>query len=134
MTEQAIANWKYSPMRWFMGAFGGGLAGGSIYLMFKLYASDREVALQVIDSVPLFVIIVLLITVGGPMLDDRFRRVIEAMQEGSRAQQKLADNVGTLVMKDDIRAREQDILLNHLARTSETILGEVRKFRCEAQQ
>jgi hypothetical protein len=80
------------------------------------------------------VIIILLITVGGPMLDDRFRRVIEAMRESSQAQQRLADNVGALVMKDDQRAREQELLLNHLARQSDTILRELRSFKCGAQQ
>jgi hypothetical protein len=45
------------------------------------------------------------------------------------AQEQLAANVGALVAKDDQRAREQDILLDHLTRNSEDTLREIREIK-----
>ncbi len=45
------------------------------------------------------------------------------------AQEQLALNVGALVAKDTQREREQELLLNHLTRTNETILERLDELK-----
>jgi hypothetical protein len=63
------------------------------------------------------------------IVDRRLGTFSEMHAKGVAAQEMLAANVGALVMKDDQRAREQDILLDHLARNSEETLSLVKQTR-----
>jgi hypothetical protein len=69
------------------------------------------------------------LVVGMFVFDRRLQGFTELQMRHVVAQEELAANVGALVAKDDQRAREQDITLNHLAANSERILSELSELR-----
>jgi len=69
------------------------------------------------------------LAIGMVMFRSEMRNFNSMQERHVVAQERLAENVGALVSKDDQRAREQDLLLNHLARQSDKILEELQTQR-----
>jgi hypothetical protein len=70
------------------------------------------------------------VLVVGMVIASKKMDTFTAMHERTVvAQEQLATNVGALVAKDSQREREQDLLLNHLTRTNETILQRLDELK-----
>lgn len=69
------------------------------------------------------------LVIGMVVFDRRLQSYAEMHARSVSAQEQLAANVGALVSKDDQRAREQEILLGHLARQTDTILRYLEEQR-----
>jgi hypothetical protein len=63
------------------------------------------------------------------IVDRRMNAFVELSTRHVVAQEVLAAGVNALVSKDDQRAREQDIMLNHLAASSERILADLAEMK-----
>ncbi|HLZ93360.1 MAG TPA: hypothetical protein VKQ28_16770 [Candidatus Acidoferrum sp.] len=70
------------------------------------------------------------VLVVGMVIASKKMDTFTAMHERTVvAQEQLASNVGALVAKDTQREREQELLLNHLTRTNETILERLDELK-----
>ncbi len=98
-----------------------GGAGGLAALLVFLLEQRPELAQLLLERVviawgPQFVIVLILLGFLY-LLSDRYApRLIEAQNETALALQNLARSVEQLATRDDAFRREQDVLLNHVAR------------------
>ncbi len=98
-----------------------GGAGGMLTLLFFLLNQRPELAQTLLDRVvvawgPQFVIVLLLFAFLYLLADRYAPRLIAAQTESALALQNLAGAVRQLVERDNAFQREQDVLLNHVAR------------------
>jgi hypothetical protein len=129
------------PRRWITGVllnwFSGGVGAGFVYILFEFSKSQPQVISALLrDWGDNFILLIALMILGNRYMSqtsqfqsDNIRlhgESIRAQGDSVRAQERLAENVGKLVEKDDQRAREQDIMLNHLARGNEEIIGHLK--------
>jgi len=101
-------------------ALAGG-AGGLVALLFFLLEQRPELARLLLERVliawgPLFVIVLLLFAFFYLLADRYAPRLISAQSQTALALQDLARSVEQLATRDDSFRREQDVLLNHVAR------------------
>jgi hypothetical protein len=101
-------------------ALAGG-AGGLVALLFFLLEHRPELAQLLLERVliawgPLFVIVLLLFAFFYLLADRYAPRLISAQSQTALALQDLARSVEQLASRDDSFRREQDVLLNHVAR------------------
>ena len=101
-------------------AIAGG-AGGLVALLFFLLEQRPELAQLLLERVliawgPLFVIVLLLFAFFYLLADRYAPRLISAQSQTALALQDLARSVEQLATRDDSFRREQDELLNHVAR------------------
>ena len=98
-----------------------GGVGGMLTLLFFLLDQRPELAQTLLDRVvvawgPQFVIVLLLFAFLYLLADRYAPRLIAAQTESALALQNLAGAVRQLVERDNAFQREQDVLLNHVAR------------------
>ncbi len=103
-----------------------GGAGGALALLFFLLDSRPELAKILLERVliawgPQFVILLLLFGFLYLLADRYAPRLISAQRETAVALQSLANSVDLLVARDNSFQREQDVLLNHVARRVEAL-------------
>ena len=111
---------KTGNRRYLKATLAGG-AGGLAALLLFLLEQRPELAQLLLERVviawgPQFVIVLILLGFLY-LLSDRYApRLIEAQNETALALQNLARSVEQLATRDDAFRREQDVLLNHVAR------------------
>jgi hypothetical protein len=66
---------------------------------------------------------------AGDRLMDLGERAIQAVTNSAASQQQLADAVNTIAKKDDERAREMELVVDHLARNSRRALDDLREIK-----
>ena len=98
-----------------------GGAGGLVAVLFFLLEQRPELARLLLERVviawgPQFVIVLLLFAFLYLLADRYAPQLIAAQSETALALQSLARAVEQLVARDDAFQREQDVLLNHVAR------------------
>src|SRR3989338_6146871 len=98
-----------------------GGAGGLVAVLFFLLEQRPELARLLLERVviawgPQFVIVLLLFAFLYLLADRYAPRLIDAQHETALALQNLARAVEQLVAREDSFQREQDVLLNHVAR------------------
>ena len=98
-----------------------GGAGGLVAVLFFLLEQRPELARLLLERVviawgPQFVIVLLLFAFLYLLADRYAPRLIAAQSETALALQNLARAVEQLVAREDSFQREQDVLLNHVAR------------------
>jgi hypothetical protein len=98
---------------------GGGSAGVAGVIAYKLVESNPALIIEMFKSWgPLS-----LLSVMGLMVMDRgFRRMVDASEKSSAAQQRLADAVHEIAQRDDYEAAQHRILLGHIGATMEKVL------------
>ena len=109
------------PNRKLLKATVAGGAGGALTLLFFLLDQRPELAQTLLDRVvvawgPQFVIVLLLFAFLYLLADRYAPRLIAAQSETALALQNLAGAVRQMVERDNAFQREQDVLLNHVAR------------------
>ena len=103
-----------------------GGAGGLLTLLFFLLEERPELVQLLLERVviawgPQFVIVLLLFAFLYLLADRYAPRLIQAQSETALALQTLAGAVQQLVARDDAFQREQDVLLNHVARRVDSL-------------
>ena len=121
----SIADAKPASHRYMAATVAGG-AGGVLALLFFLLDSRPELAKILLERVliawgPQFVILLLLFGFLYLLADRYAPRLISAQRETAVALQSLANSVDLLVARDNSFQREQDVLLNHVARRVEAL-------------
>ena len=109
------------PNRRYLKATLAGGAGGLITVLVFLLEERPELAQTLIDRVlvawgPQFVIVLVLLAFLYLLADRYAPRLISAQSDTALALQDLARSVEQLASRDDAFRREQDVLLNHVAR------------------
>jgi hypothetical protein len=113
-------------LSWALGFFGGGAGITLGYAAIQAVKARPDFLQQLLSGGALWFASLVI----GMVIFRRQLEVFNAMQlRHVIAQEKLAQNVGELVTRDDQRAREQDLLLNHLARNSDEILRQLAELR-----
>lgn len=103
-----------------------GGAGGVLTLLFLLLDQRPELARLLLERVliawgPQFVIVLLLFAFLYLLADRYAPRLIAAQSETALALQSLARAVEQLVSRENTFQREQDVLLNHVARRVDSL-------------
>jgi hypothetical protein len=125
--ENPIAAIAKGPwLRWALHGFGGGTAIAVGLAAIAAVKERPEFLPQLLSG---NVLIFGIGAIGLVVFDRRLQSYAELHSRSVAAQEQLAANVGALVAKDDLRAREQDALLGHLARQSEKILQYLEEQR-----
>jgi hypothetical protein len=109
------------PNRRYLKATLAGGAGGLIAVLVFLLEVRPELAQVLLERVvvawgPQFVIVLVLLAFLYVLADRYAPRLIRAQSETALALQDLARSVEQLATRDDAFRREQDVLLNHVAR------------------
>lgn len=109
------------PRRRYLRATVAGGAGGMVALLFFLLEQRPELARLLLERVliawgPQFVIVLLLFAFLYLLADRYAPRLIAAQNQTALALQNLARAVEQIVDRDNSFQREQDVLLNHVAR------------------
>jgi len=118
--EAAPAAAKAGNRRYLKATLAGG-AGGLIAVLVFLLEQRPELAQVLIERIlvawgPQFVIVLILLAFLYLLADRYAPRLIRAQSETALALQDLARSVEQLATRDDAFRREQDVLLNHVAR------------------
>ena len=121
------------PNRKLLKATVAGGAGGALTLLFFLLDQRPELAQTLLDRVvvawgPQFVIVLLLFAFLYLLTDRYAPRLIAAQSETALALQNLAGAVRQLVDRDNAFQREQDVLLNHVARRVDALYRMVEQY------
>lgn len=74
---------------------------------------------------------VVLLSQASTKVMDLGGQMLEVGRENAAAQQKLADAVSQISQKDDERAREMELVVDHLARNSRQILDDIREIKLQ---
>jgi len=114
------------PNRRYLKATLAGGAGGLLALLFFLLEQRPELARLLLERVliawgPQFVIVLLLFAFLYLLADRYAPRLIAAQSETALALQNLARSVEQLVARENTFQREQDVLLNHVARRVDSL-------------
>jgi len=123
--EAAPAAAKAGNRRYLKATLAGG-AGGLIAVLVFLLEQRPELAQVLIERIlvawgPQFVIVLILLAFLYLLADRYAPRLISAQRETTVALQSLANSVDRLVARDNSFQREQDVLLNHVARRVEAL-------------
>ena len=115
-----------SPRRKFAGAVAAGGMGGLLTLLIVLLESRPQLAEMLLERVvipwgPQFILALLLIGFLFLLADRYAPRLITAQTETATALAHLASAVQQSVERDNSFQREQDVLLNHVARQVEAL-------------
>lgn len=115
-----------APNRRYLKATLAGSAGGLVALLFFLLEQRPELAQLLLERVviawgPQFIILLLLFSFLYLLADRYAPRLIAAQSETALALQNLARAVEQLVTRENSFQREQDVLLNHVARRVEAL-------------
>jgi hypothetical protein len=121
------------PNRKLLKATVAGGAGGALTLLFFLLDQRPELAQTLLDRVvvawgPQFVIVLLLFAFLYLLTDRYAPRLIAAQSETALALQNLAGAVRQMVERDNSFQREQDVLLNHVARRVDALYRMVEQY------
>lgn len=121
------------PNRKLLKATVAGGAGGALTLLFFLLEQRPELAQTLLDRVvvawgPQFVIVLLLFAFLYVLADRYAPRLIAAQNETALALQNLAGAVRQLVERENAFQREQDVLLNHVARRVDALHRIVEQY------
>lgn len=115
-----------TPKKLAIAAFGGGAGVTVGVAIIELLKARPEFLTQLLNGGMLSFAALM---VGMVMFRRQFDGFNANQLRNVIAQEKLAANVGALVAKDDERAREQDLLLDHLASQSDKILQHLQEMR-----
>jgi mevalonate kinase len=119
------AKGRYGKAEWAIAGLGLGSGATVAVVAVRAIAAHPELLAQLLNGGFLYFSALM----AGMVLFRKEFRDFNAMQARHvAAQEKLAASVGDLVSRDDQRAREQEITLNHLARQSEEILKHLREM------
>ena len=115
-----------SPRRGFAGAVAAGGMGGLLTLVILLLESRPQLAEILLERIvipwgPQFILALLLIGFLFLLADRYAPRLIAAQTETATALEHLASAVQQSVERDNSFQREQDVLLNHVARQVEAL-------------
>jgi hypothetical protein len=109
---------RFGKLEWALTGLGGGAGLAVGIAAIKAIASHPEFLPQLLNGGFLYFAALM----SGMVIFKRELRDFNAMQlRNVVAQEELARNVGAMVAKDDQRAREQELTLNHLARRSDQL-------------
>jgi len=75
---------------------------------------------------PMFLVVILGMVLFYLMAGTWGQRLLEAMSANAAAQQSMADAMQQIAHRDDVRERERELALDHLAYTTQTILRTVQ--------
>jgi SNF family Na+-dependent transporter len=75
---------------------------------------------------PMFLVVMLGMILFYLMLGGWGQRLVDAMTTNAVAQQQMADAMQQIAHRDDVRDRERELALDHLAYTTQTILRTVQ--------
>jgi uncharacterized protein YbaP (TraB family) len=129
MNERAgNGNAKRLLLKWTLHGVGGGAAISLGLALIEALKQRPEMLPQLLNGGFLSF---LALVAGMVIFDRRLGQFAEAHGRGVAAQEELASSVTMLAQKDDQRAREQDILLDHLAHGQQQILDEILELRKE---
>ena len=114
------------PNRRYLKATLAGGAGGLIAVLIFLLEQRPELAQVLIERIlvawgPQFIIVLVLLAFLYLLADRYAPRLIRAQSETALALQDLARSVEQLATRDDAFRREQDVLLNHVARRVDSL-------------
>ncbi|MEE9235396.1 MAG: hypothetical protein V3U28_08165 [Candidatus Acidoferrales bacterium] len=114
------------PQRRYLRATFAGGAGGVVAVLFFLLEERPQLARLLLERViiawgPQFIIVLLLIVFFYLLADRYVPRLITAQSETALALQHLAGAVEQLLSRDNAFQREQDVLLNHVARRVDSL-------------
>lgn len=126
MTNTSTPTADPKPAPRYLKATLAGSAGGLLTLLIFLLDARPELAKILLERVliawgPQFVILLLLFAFLYLLTDRYAPRLISAQRETAVALQSLASAVERLVARDNSFQREQDVLLNHVARRVEAL-------------
>ncbi len=93
---------------------GGGTGAAIGYYALRACEQHPGCIMQIVGWGPLFVLMFL----GFIIADRRIKDGIAVLSENAAAQQRLSSAVETIAGKDDVRAREQQLVLDELADNS----------------
>ena len=115
-----------SPRHKFAGAVAAGGMGGLLTLLIVLLETRPQLAEMLLDRIvipwgPQFILALLLIGFLFLLADRYAPRLIAAQTETATALEHLASAVQQSVERDNSFQREQDVLLNHVARQVEAL-------------
>jgi hypothetical protein len=104
---------------------GGSSAGVAGVIAYKLVESNPALIIEMFKSWgPLSLLSVL----GLMVMDRGFRRMVDASEKSSAAQQRLADAVHQIAHRDDYEKEQQKILLGHIGTTMEKVLARLESI------
>ncbi len=117
---------KNPPARRLLKATLAGGAGGLLALLVYVLEQQPELARLLLERVliawgPLFVVVLLLFAFFYRLADRYAPRLIAAHHDSATALQNLARAVEQLAAHEDSGRREQDVLLNHVARRVDSL-------------
>jgi len=75
---------------------------------------------------PMFLVVVLGMVLFYLMVNTWGQRLVESIAANAAAQQSMADAMQQIAHRDDVRERERELALDHLAYTTQTILRTVQ--------
>lgn len=124
--EKAVPAPPKPVNRRFLKATLAGGAGGLIAVLIFLLEQRPELAQVLIERIlvawgPQFIIVLVLLAFLYVLADRYAPRLIRAQSETALALQDLARSVEQLASRDDAFRREQDVLLNHVARRVDSL-------------
>lgn len=114
-----------------------GTASASLLALLLLLLGEHHQATALLltriasDWGPLFIIVLLLLAFFYLMADRYIPRFIAAQTETALALQNLARAVEQMAARDNAFQREQDVLLNHVARRLEALFPFIEQVRCQ---
>jgi hypothetical protein len=109
---------------------GGGSAGVAAMLAFKLVDSDPR---MVIDTFRSWGPLSFVCLMGLMVMDRGFRKMVDASEKSSAAQQRLADAVHEIAQRDDYEAQQSKILLGHIGTTMEKVLARLENMETNSK-
>jgi hypothetical protein len=125
--EGVVLRAKTGAVRWVLTAFGGGAGAALGYTAIQAIKAHPELLQQLLSS-GAFGFAALII--GMVIFRQQFENFNVTQQRGVFAQEQLAISISELVSRDDQRAREQELTLNHLARGTDEILRRLDDLAC----
>lgn len=109
---------------------GGSSAGVAGVLAYELVKSSPALVIETFKSWgPLSLLCVL----GLLVMDRGFRRMVDASEKSSAAQQRLADAVHEIAQRDDYEAAQHRILLGHIGATMEKVLVKLESIEQDSK-
>ena len=124
--NEAVKKGRGALLKWGLGALGGGAGISLGFAGIEALRARPEFLPQLLSSGVLgFAALV----VGMVIFRSELKNFNCLQLRNAVAQEQLAAGVSALAAKDDQRAREQELTLNHLARQSDQILSELKSMR-----
>jgi hypothetical protein len=107
-----------------LGAGGGFALAGAILELFR--PNGQQLLTVLATWGPLFLVVVLGMVLFYLMVGTWGQRLVDSIAANAAAQQSMADAMQQIAHRDDVRERERELALDHLAYTTQSILRTVQ--------